>query len=339
MLLLPSGRPLTLFTAQFGDIPLAELAAKAAAWGYNGLELACGSHFDVYAASGPDGEAYCTSIHEILAAHELDCWAISNHCTGQAVCDQIDERHKEILSTHVWGDGNPEGVRQRAAEEMKKTAIAAKNMGVSVVNGFTGSSIWHLLYSFPPVPPERIDDGYYDFGKCWKPILDVFGENEVRFALEVHPTEIAFDTYSAEVALEAINHHPQFGFNYDPSHLAYQGVDYIQFIHKFTHLIFHVHMKDVQWGMGDGTVGVFGGHSRFGDHRRNWDFRSLGHGLVNFDQIIVALNEIEYVGPLSVEWEDPFMDRDHGAAEAAEVVCSVDFPPAKAAFDAAFAKQ
>jgi sugar phosphate isomerase/epimerase len=86
----------------------------------------------------------------------------------------------------------------------------------------------------------------------------------VNFALEVHPTEIAFDIASAQRALDSLQGHRRFGFNFDPSHLAYQGVDYIRFIRTFGGRIFNAHMKDVWWGKGDGTVGVFGGHTAFG---------------------------------------------------------------------------
>ena len=84
------------------------------------------------------------------------------------------ERHKSILPDYVWGNGDTEGVRQRAAEEMIKTAQAAHRLGVKIVNGFTGNSVWHLLYSFPPVLPEMIKKGYQDFSDRWKPILDEF---------------------------------------------------------------------------------------------------------------------------------------------------------------------
>jgi sugar phosphate isomerase/epimerase len=207
------------------------------------------------------------------------------------------------------------------------------------VNGFTGSSIWHALYAFPPTSQEFLERGFKDFTKRWLPILDVFEKENVNFALEVHPTEIAFDIASAKRALDAVEQHPRFGFNYDPSHLGYQGVDYVKFIREFTCRIFHVHMKDVWWGHGDGTVGVFGGHTDFTDPRRFWDFRSLGHGDINFEEIIVALNDVGYRGPLSVEWEDGRMDRVHGATESCAFVRKLDFTPNAAAFDAAFSQQ
>jgi sugar phosphate isomerase/epimerase len=219
---------------------------------------------------------------------------------------------------------------------MIKTARAAKYLGVKVVNGFTGSSIWHLLYSFPPVPAGMITAGYEDFARRWIPILDEFQKLGIRFGLEVHPTEIAFDIASAERALDALGNHPAFGFNYDPSHFGYQGVDYVEFIYRFSDRIFHVHIKDAKWSDMPREVGVFGGHIAFGDRRRFWDFASPGRGDINFEEIMRALNRINYQGPLSVEWEDPGMDREHGAAEACQFVKSIDFEPSGQAFDDAF---
>ncbi len=330
-------RPVTLFTGQWADLPLAELAPLAKEMGYDGLELACwGDHFDVQKALSDD--AYTQGRHDLLAEHGLKCHAISNHLVGQAVCDPIDERHKAIVPPHVWGDGDPEGVRQRAAKEIKDTARAAAKLGVGVVNGFTGSSIWGSLYAFPPTSQDYWNKGFEDFADRWGPILDVFDEQGVNFGLEVHPTEIAFDIASAARALEAVGNHKRFGFNYDPSHLGYQGVDYVRFIYTFGPRIFHAHMKDAWWGHGTGEAGVFGGHTNFGDPRRYWDFRSVGRGDIDFEEIIVALNDVGYSGPLSIEWEDSRMDRVHGATESAAFTRQLDFAPAAGAFDAAFGR-
>ena len=331
-------RPVTLFTGQWADMPLETLAKKAKSWGYDGLELACwGDHFDVERALADSG--YCAERRELLARHGLKVFAISNHLVGQAVCDRIDERHRSIVPPRVWGDGRPEGVQQRAAEEMMNTARAAVRLGVSVVNGFTGSSIWHLVYSFPPVSPEMIDAGYRDFAKRWRPILDVFREAGVRFALEVHPTEIAFDIASAERVLAAVEEHPSFGFNYDPSHFGYQGVDYVGFIERFGDRIFHAHMKDVWWSSTPRRSGVFGGHLPFGHRDRGWEFRSIGRGRIDFEEVIRALNRVGYQGPLSVEWEDAGMDREFGAREACARIKAFDFAASDVAFDAAFARE
>jgi sugar phosphate isomerase/epimerase len=305
-------------------------------FGYDGIELACwGDHFEVQRAlKEPD---YCAAKRDLLARHGLQCHAISAHLVGQAICDPIDQRHKSILPGYIWGDGDPAGVTRRAIEELKDTARAAKKFGVSVVNGFTGSSIWHLNYSFPPVPQSMIDDGYRLFAERFHPILDVFGECGIRFALEVHPTEIAFDLYSAQAALDAVGHREEFGFNFDPSHLIWQGVDPVEFLRAFPDRIYHVHIKDATTRL-NGKSGILSSHLNFGDPRRGWDFRSPGRGSVNFEEIIRTLNDIGYKGPLSVEWEDSGMDREFGAREAAGFVRRIDFSPSNRAFDSAFEK-
>lgn len=329
-------RPVTLFTGQWADLPLSVLAEKAAAWGYDGLELACwGDHFEVSRALSEDG--YIQSRLDILAKHGLRCFAISNHLVGQCVCDPIDERHKSILPPHVWGDGEPEGVRQRAAQEMMDTARAAAKLGVKVVNGFTGSSIWHLLYRFPPTSDALIEAGYADFAARWQPILDVFDEVGVRFALEVHPTEIAYDIVTTDKALAAIGRRPAFGINFDPSHLNHQFIDPVAFIETFADRIYHVHIKDSLKRL-DGRRSILASHLAFGDRRRGWDFVSPGRGEIDFEQIVRSLNAIGYDGPLSVEWEDSGMAREAGAAEAVQVVRRADIAPSAVAFDAAFQK-
>ena len=173
----------------------------AAEWGYDGLEIACwGDHFDV--AKAAEDDSYVQGKKDILEKYGLGCWAISNHLNGQAVCEAIiDDRYKNMVNPRVWGDGDPEGVRQRAAEEMKTTARAAAAFGVDTVVGFTGSAIWHYVAMFPPVSDDVIQAGYADFADRWNPIIDVFDEVGVRFAHEVHPSEIAYDYWSTVATL------------------------------------------------------------------------------------------------------------------------------------------
>ncbi|MDR1484785.1 MAG: sugar phosphate isomerase/epimerase [Planctomycetaceae bacterium] len=330
-------RPVTLTTGQWADLKLAELAPKAKSFGYDGLELACwGELFEVQRALKESD--YCAKRREILSQNGLGIWAIQSHLVGQAILDRIDLRHKSILPDYVWGDGDPAGVNERAVNEYKDTARAAQKLGVKVVTGFTGSSVWQYLYSFPPVPQSWVDDGFKLLADRFNPILDVFGECDVKFALEVHPTEIAFDIYTAERALEVLKYRPEFGFNFDPSHLIWQGVDPVEFLYKFKDRIYHVHMKDAIVTL-NGKTGILASHLNFGDYRRGWDFRSLGHGGVNFEEIIRALNNIGYNGPLSVEWEDMGMEREFGATEAAAFVRKIDFSPSTLAFDGAFDKE
>lgn len=329
-------RPVTLFTGQWADLPLAELAPAAKKMGYDGLELACwGDHFDVFKAA--EDPAYAQGQRALLEKHGLKLFAISNHLTGQLILDPNNDARSDAFAPDDCAT-DPRKKRAWAIETMKKTAQAARNAGVDVVNGFTGSSIWHLLYSFPPVLPNQIEEGFKYFAELWNPILDEFDAHGVRFALEVHPTEIAFDIYTSQRALEAIDHRPAFGFNFDPSHLYWQFVDPVAFLREFPDRIYHVHMKDASRTL-DGRTGILASHLNFGDPRRGWDFRSVGRGDIDFEAIIRALTDIGYQGPLSVEWEDSKMDRFHGATESAAFVKKLDFPTNERAFDAVFDKK
>ncbi len=329
-------RPVTLFTGQWADLPLEKLAEKVASWGYDGLELACwGDHFEVDRALAEDG--YVQSRWDILEKYGLKCFAISAHLVGQCVSDAvIDERHRDILPARLWGDGSPDGVRRRAAEEVANTARAAKEFGVNIVNGFTGSPVWHMLYPFPPTSQDLIDRGFRTFADQWRPVLDVFQESGVRFGLECHPAEIAYDIYTARRALDALNGHPAFGFNFDPSHFVHQLFNPVNFLEAFPDRIFHVHVKDAKVTL-NGSSSILASHLALGDSRRGWNFVSPGHGDVDLESIVRTLNRIGYAGPLSVEWEDNGMDREYGAQDALSFIRQTDFTPSTVAFDAAFA--
>src|SRR5262249_10877866 len=218
------GRPIILFSGQWSDLPLEELAQKVSDWGYQGFELACsGDHFEVQRAVGAGN--YCQERLDLLSRHGLTVPVLANHRVGQAVCDPIDARHRALLPDYVWGDGKPTGVQQRAAEEMMATIRAAEKLGVGVVSGFSGSSLWSYVVGYPPPSVAVVSDGLADFAAKWNPILDVCRDCGVKYALEVHPGQIAFDLYSAEMVLDALQGREELGFTFDPSHLHWQGID------------------------------------------------------------------------------------------------------------------
>jgi sugar phosphate isomerase/epimerase len=328
-------RPVTLFTGQWADLPLKSVAAKCSEWGFDGLELACsGDHFDVRQAVADP--AYAKAQRSLLERHGLRCWAVGAHLVGQAVCGPIDVRYRAILPSDVWGDGEPAGIQRRAAERVKDTARAAAGLGVSIVTGFTGSPVWPMLYPFPPNDWEEIDRGYQEFAERWGPVIDVFESEGVRFALEVHPTEIAYDFVTTRRALDAIGNRSGFALNFDPSHFVPQFLDPAAFALEFGERIAHVHIKDAKRRL-NGRRSILGSHLDFDHPERGWTFVSPGHGDVDFDELFRALNRIGYDGPLSVEWEDAGMDREWGARESLQFVRDADFAPSAAAFDAAFA--
>jgi sugar phosphate isomerase/epimerase len=322
-------RPITIISGQWTDLPFESFCAKIAAMGYDGIEIACnGDHLDVRAAAADPG--YVEAKKATLARHGLRAWAISAHLAGQCVGDPWDPRLDGFAPSKVRG--KPEAIAAWATEEMKCAARAARAMGCSVVTCFMGSPIWRYWYSFPQTTEAMIDAAYARIVELWSPILDVFDECGVRFALEVHPTEIAFDYYTARRLLDAFGGRRTLGFNFDPSHLLWQGVKPELFIRDFADRIYHVHMKDVAVRL-DGRAGILGSLLPFGDLRRGWNFCSLGHGDVDFDAIVRELNAAGYAGPLSVEWEDSGMEREYGAKESLDFVRRFDFRSSESAFD------
>ena len=327
-------RPITLFTGQWADLPLAELAGKAAEWGYDGLELACwGDHFDVAEALADDG--YCAGRREILERNGLMCAAISTHLVGQCVCDPIDERHRDILPDTVWGDGDPEGVRRRAADHVKDTARAAARLGVSQVNGFTGSSVWHMLYSFPPNDWDAVERGYADFAERWNPIIDVFEAEGVRFGLEVHPDGDRVRLRDHAQGARRDWPAPGFGINFDPSHLCHQFLDSAAFIEEFGDRIYHVHVKDAKLRL-DGRRGILGSHLNFGEGGRGWDFVSPGRGDVDFESISGRSTASATTGRCRWSGRTPAWIASAAPPRPLELVKRLDFEPAAGVFDEAF---
>jgi sugar phosphate isomerase/epimerase len=327
-------RPVILFTGPWADLSLEELSAQAVEWGYQGLDLTTSSdHFEVQRALSE--ENYAPAILDLLRRHELESPVVTCHRVSCAVADVIDDRHRDLVPDYVWGDGLPEGVQQRATEEVIATVRAAQKLGASIVAGFTGSPIWSFVVGYPHASAERVAEGMREVVRRWSPILDVCQETGIRYAFEVHPGQIAFDLYSAEMFLDALGGRDELGFTFDPTHLFWQGIDPVEFLRRFADRIYHVHVKDIAVTL-NGRTGLLGSYLAYSDPRRGWHPRCPGHGGLDWEAIIRALNGIGYEGALAVEFSDPGMERDFGAEEACRFVKRLNFepppPPAAQAF-------
>ena len=322
-------RPVILFSGQWVDMPFEKFCEKAKSFGYDGIEVACGGdHIDLKKAA--TDLKYVEERKNILKNFGLKICAIGTHSTSYCVGAGNDPRLNAFAPSNL--SGKPEEIRKWAIQEMKYSAVAAKNLGVKVVTGFMGSPIWAYWYSFPPTTEKMISDAYAQIVKFWTPIFDEFDKNAVKFAVKVHPADIAFDYYTAERLIKEFKSRKTLGFNFDPSHLIWQGITPHIFIRDFASKILNVHMKDAAVTL-DGKAGLLGSFLNFGDVKRAWNFRSVGHGDIDFENIIRELNAINYKGPLSVEWEDSNMNREVGAKEACEFVRNINFSPSDAAFD------
>ena len=321
-------RPITIFTGQWADLGLEEMCRTAKDMGYEGLEIASWGQIDLQkAAEDPE---YIRDLKGTLEKYGLGCWAIGAHLPGQCVGDVWDPRLDGFAPAELAG--KPDEIRAWGIQQLKYAAMAAKAMGVGVVTGFMGSPIWKMWYSFPQTTEEMVEAGFQQIKGLWTPIFDVFDKCGVKFALEVHPTEIAFDYYSTRKLLEVFEYRETLGINFDPSHLIWQGMDPAMFLYDFADRVYHVHIKDAAVNL-NGRNGILGSHITFGDPRRGWNFVSPGHGDVDFDKIIRILNVKGYDGPLSIEWEDSGMDRIFGGTEACAFTKKINFSPSDIAFD------
>jgi sugar phosphate isomerase/epimerase len=322
-------RPVTLFTGQWADLEFDEMCKLASEMGYDGLELATwGNHIKPKEAA--ENMDYVKSIKDSLEKYGLKAWAISAHLCGQLVGDVYDKRHNGFAPERVADD--PKAMREWAIEEVSLITKAADNLGIDIITGFTGSPIWNYWYSFPATSQEMVDQGFKTIVDRWTPLFDEMDKYNKVFALEVHPTEIAFDYYTFVKLLEAFDYRKTLGINFDPSHLLWQGIKPHLMIRELPDRVYHVHIKDASVTL-DGLTGILGSHIEFGKTTRGWNFRSPGRGEVDFSAIIRELNDIGYEGPLSVEWEDSGMDRIRGASEASKFVREIDINPASGAFD------
>ncbi len=321
-------RPITITSGQFGDLSLEDLCKQVKNIGYEGIEVACHAHVDVQRVVSDD--KYVEWFKSTLDKYDLKVWALSAHLIGQCVGDNWDSRLDNFAPPSL--SGKADEIRSWAIEEMKVVARAAQKLDIEIVTCFLGSPIWSYWYSFPQTPEELVNQGFQKIKDFWTPIFDVFDDCGVKFAFEVHPSEIAFDYYTTKRLLELFEYRPTLGLNFDPSHLLWQGVNPNIFIRDFSDRIYHVHLKDVKISL-DGRAGILGSHIEFGDTRRGWNFVSLGHGDVDFDGIIRELNQIGYKGPLSVEWEDSGMERMFGIEEAFDFTKKLNFEPSNISFD------
>ncbi|MEM1507655.1 MAG: sugar phosphate isomerase/epimerase [Candidatus Bathyarchaeia archaeon] len=143
-----------------------------------------------------------------------------------------------------------------------------------------------------------------DFPRVFSPIVDAAREHGVKIALENwYATNLqGLDHFQA--AFESIPDRT-LGLNFDPSHLFWQQIDYIEAVHKFGDRIYHTHAKDTEiLPFKLRYVGVLG--------RGWWRYRIPGWGGINWRSYITALKEVGYNYVLSIEHEDPFFSPEDG---------------------------
>lgn len=323
-------RRISLFAGQWVDLKLTEFLNMASEIGFQGVDLVFRPEMLDLDRIGSDC-FYCEQQLSQLQENNLSLNAISAAYIGKCIGDIYDIRYDTLVPQKYRQ--KPEDIRKWAMEEMFKAPEAAKKMGCSIVHSFLGSPIWNMFYAYPKRTEQLVEEGFQQIAERWIPILDEFEHQGVKLAFEPHPTEIAYDYYTLKRLVKALDYHPAFRLNYDPSHILWQGMNPVLFLRDFMELVINVHIKDVKITL-DGRSSILCSHLPFGDNRRAWNFRTPGHGDVPFEEIIRELNQSGYHGALTVEWEDNGMNRDIGVREAFEFVKRIDFPESEIEFDA-----
>ena len=294
-----------IFTILYNDKPLEDVLKYVSSLGYEAVELAAwkgSNHLNIDEVL--KGKA--TAVKNTVKKYGMIISGLSNHLDGQMVLGPLDS------STDEWYKGSPEEKVKYAIKKMKRTAEAAAALDVPVVNGFIGAPNWGAWYIFPAAYEKMYEEGFKLLSQRWGEILDTFASQGVKFAHEVHPQEQAYNIETAEQALKAINYRKEFGFNFDPSHLIWQGIDPVIFIKRFGDRIYHMHAKDAELVKENLPIS---GHIPTGPWRRpgrGFRFRVVGWGDVPWKRVITALLEVGYNYVMSYEHEDPVMSSEDG---------------------------
>jgi len=294
-----------LFTVLYNEWKFEKVLEYASKLGYEAVEIASwkgSNHIDI------DGilSGGATKYKKTVEKYGLIISGLSNHLEGQLVLGPHDE------STDEWYKGTPEEKIRYGTERLRKTAEAAAALDVPVVNGFIGAPYWGAWYIFPPAYEKIYEKGFELLAERMGSVLDTFAAHGIKFAHEVHPQEQAYNIETAEQAVKALNGRKEFGFNFDPSHFVWQGIDPVVFIKRFGDRIYHCHAKDAEVVKENVAVsGVIptGSWARPG---RGFRFRVVGWGDVQWKRVMTALLEVGYNYVLSYEHEDPVMSREDG---------------------------
>jgi sugar phosphate isomerase/epimerase len=311
-----------IFLAQFaGDQApfnsLESITDWVASLGYKGVQIPSwdGRLFDLEKAA--TSQTYCDEVIGMLASKGLAITELSTHLQGQlvAVHPAYDSQFDAFAPAHVHG--NPQARQEWAVSQLKYAAKASRNLGLTAHATFSGAFAWPYFYPWPARPAGLVEDAFDELARRWKPILDVFDENGVDAAFEIHPGEDLHDGTTFEMFLDRVNYHPRANILYDPSHFVLQCLDYLQFIDIYHSRIKCFHVKDAEFRP-NGRSGVYGGYQSWVD--RPGRFRSLGDGQVDFSAIFSKMAANDYAGWAVLEWECALKHPEVGAAEGAPFI-------------------
>ncbi|HYD23431.1 MAG TPA: sugar phosphate isomerase/epimerase [Croceibacterium sp.] len=324
-----------IFLAQFAgdEAPfdtLEHMARWAAGLGYVGIQIPSwdGRLFDL--AKAADSQDYCDEVAGVCREAGVAITELSTHLQGQlvAVHPAYDELFDAFAAPQVRG--KPAERTEWAMEQVRMAARASRRLGLTAHATFSGALLWQTVYPWPQRPAGLVEEGFAELARRWKPLLDVFEDNGVDAAYELHPGEDLHDGVTFERFLDAVGHHPRANILYDPSHFVLQQLDYLAFIDIYHERIKCFHVKDAEFRP-TGRAGVYGSYSDWAE--RPGRFRSLGDGQIDFGGIFSKFAQYGYAGWAVLEWECALKHPEQGAAEGAPFIAAHMIRKADKAFD------
>ncbi|MBN9058284.1 MAG: sugar phosphate isomerase/epimerase, partial [Rhizobiales bacterium] len=216
-----------IFLAQFaGDAApfnsFDAICGWAASLGYKGVQIPTWDSRLIDLNKASESKDYCDELAGTAAKHGLAITELASHIIGQLVA--VHPVYDELMDGFAVPAvrGNPKARQEWAVDHLKRCAKASRNLGVKAHPTFSGALAWPFLYPFPQRPAGLVEEAFAELGKRWTPILDVFEENGVDVAYEIHPSEDLHDGITFEMFLDEVKNHPRANLLYDPSHFVLQ---------------------------------------------------------------------------------------------------------------------
>lgn len=262
-----------ILTGPFHDLPLENVAAFAAEYGFGGLEVSThpgSKHINTNAFT----EADARRVQELMENRALLITSLAAY-------------------TNLT-DGDPQK-RQANIDHVHKAIDIAALLGVEVVCTLAG---------LPAPGKNKLKVIEEDCSQVFPPLLEHARQKGIRIALENwYATNI--QNLAHWQRLFEVVPDPALGLNFDPSHLLWQDIDYIEAVDKFADRIFHTHAKDTEI---KAHVRRWVGNQ---DHSW-WRYVIPGMGQIRWGEYIAALRANKYDGVLSIEHEDHAVGREEG---------------------------
>lgn len=311
-----------IFLAQFaGDAApfnsLDAICGWAASLGFKGVQIPTWDGRLIDLVKAAESKAYCDELRGTAARHGVTITELSTHLQGQlvAVHPAYDAAFDGFAPPAVRG--NPKARTEWAVDQLKGSAKASANLGLTAHATFSGALAWPFMYPWPQRPPGLVEAAFDELARRWTPILDAYDAAGVDLCYEIHPGEDLHDGVTFERFLERVGNHPRCNMLYDPSHYVLQALDYLANIDIYHSRIKMFHVKDAEFNP-TGRGGVYGGYQGWVD--RAGRFRSLGDGQVDFGGIFSKLTAYGFQGWAVLEWECCLKHPEDGAREGAEFI-------------------